>query len=172
MLVRIEDDFDPMPSAERRQHDKIKRFDEQIKDVNGLPSAPWRVKGLLAKLESNGAIGKPERLAGQEFQEKFALAQLDPIRAVDMAGIPGLSRPAHHCGNVKAQQQIHEALQALGGISSPAGSCAWFVLGCEHSLRRWAQREGWNGRPLNERVASGILIAVLGVLMAHFDGER
>jgi len=89
-----------------------------------------------------------------------------------MAGIPGCARPARHCGNVRAGQEVYEALQALGGMSSPAGSCAWFVLGCEMSLGKWAERERWNGRPMHQHHATGILIAVLGVLRGHFDGER
>jgi hypothetical protein len=37
--------------------------------------------------------------------------------------------------------------EALGGISSPAGSCVWHVLGLQRSVPEWAIRQG-GGRPL------------------------
>jgi hypothetical protein len=62
----------------------------------------------------------------------------------------------------------HEALQAFGGLSSPAGSCLWHVVGLQRSVREWAIRQGWCGRPVEQKAAVGILITALGVLVAHF----
>ena len=56
------------------------------------------------------------------------------------------------------------ALDALGGLGSPAGSCVWHVLGLQRSIREWAMRQGWGGRPVRVEQAQGILIAALGVL--------
>ena len=92
------EEFDPAPTRDRRRHDKIDRDEQQVTDSAGAIGLPWRVRGLLAQLENRGAIGKPERMAGETFRDKFYLAQLDPIRALDMAGIPGCARPARHCG--------------------------------------------------------------------------
>ena len=58
-------------------------------------------------------------------------------------------------------------MAALGGISSPAGSCVWHVVGLQRSVREWAIRHGWGGRPVRQEQAQGILIAALGVLAAH-----
>jgi hypothetical protein len=58
-------------------------------------------------------------------------------------------------------------MQALGGIGSPAGSCVWHVVGLQRSVREWAIREGWGGRPVRQEQAQGILVAALGVLAAH-----
>jgi hypothetical protein len=55
----------------------------------------------------------------------------------------------------------------LGGISSPAGSCVWHVVGLQRSVREWAMRQGWGGRPVRQEQAQGILVAALGVLAAH-----
>ena len=33
--------------------------------------------------------------------------------------------------------------EALGGISSPAGSCVWCPVGLHGSVREWAVRQGW-----------------------------
>ena len=62
---------------------------------------------------------------------------------------------------------MHAALKALGGISSPAGSCLWHVIGLQRSVREWAIRQGWGGRPVRQEQAQGILVAALGVLAAR-----
>jgi hypothetical protein len=36
------------------------------------------------------------------------------------------------------------------------------------SLKEWALEQGWNGRRVSQEAASGILIAALGALEAHF----
>jgi hypothetical protein len=58
-------------------------------------------------------------------------------------------------------------MAALGGISSPAGSCVWHVVGLQRSVREWALRQGWGGRPVREEQAQGILVAALGMLAAQ-----
>ena len=63
---------------------------------------------------------------------------------------------------------MHRSLEALGGLSSPAGSCVWHVVGLQRSVREWAMRQGWGGRPVRQEQAQGILVAALGVLAAHF----
>jgi len=58
-------------------------------------------------------------------------------------------------------------MAALGGTGSPAGSCVWHVVGLQRSVREWAIRQGWGGRPVRQEQAQGILVAALGVLAAH-----
>jgi hypothetical protein len=67
-----------------------------------------------------------------------------------------------------ARRRVQEALQALGGHDSPTGSWAWHVLGCQRSIREWAMRQGWAGRPLHVQQAQGIALAVLDLLARHF----
>ena len=57
--------------------------------------------------------------------------------------------------------------EALGGLSSPAGSCVWHVVGLQRSVREWAMRQGWGGRPVRQEQAQGILVAALGVLASE-----
>jgi hypothetical protein len=57
--------------------------------------------------------------------------------------------------------------EALGGISSPAGSCVWHVVGLQRSVREWAIRQCWGGRPVRQEQAQGNLVAALGMLAAH-----
>ena len=59
------------------------------------------------------------------------------------------------------------AIQVVGGIASPAGSCLWHVLGWQQSLKEWAIEQGWSGRRVSPEAASGILIAALGALESH-----
>ena len=62
-----------------------------------------------------------------------------------------------------------------GGVGrhlSPAGSCVWHIVGLQRSVREWAIRQGWGGRPVDHKAAAGILIAGLGMLAAHWDTVR
>jgi hypothetical protein len=60
-------------------------------------------------------------------------------------------------------------MAALGGISSPAGSCVWHVVGLHQSVHEWAIRQGWGGRPVRQEQADGILVAALRMLAAHLE---
>jgi hypothetical protein len=50
--------------------------------------------------------------------------------------------------------------EALGGIFSLAGSCVWHRDRVQRSVREWAIRQGWGGRPVRQE--QDILIAALG----------
>jgi hypothetical protein len=82
--------------------------------------------------------------------------------------VPGTGRePELNERQLHARRRVHEAMEALGGISSPAGSCVWHVVGLQRSVREWAIRQGWGGRPVRQEQAQGILVGALGVLAAH-----
>jgi hypothetical protein len=158
---------DPIVSDSRRQHSRISEPTEQIADANGDVGAPWRAEGLLARLERHGDIGIKERVAGEEFQRLFWLSAQHPLRAADMSRVGG-GGTDYVPSNDAARRRRNAALDALGGQGSPCGCCAWFVLGEQMTMREWAQREGWGGRPIREEVAKGTLIGALGVLVKHF----
>jgi hypothetical protein len=83
--------------------------------------------------------------------------------------VPGTGRePELNERQLDARRRVHRALEALGGLSSPAGSCVWHVVGLQRSVREWAIRQGWGGRPVEQKQATGILIAALGMLAGHF----
>ena len=161
-------------SAERLQHGQIERAPNTIADAAGRPARPHRVVDTLQIMERRGSITAGMRQAGEDFRARFALAQLDPVKAVDLSRLrmgdrnarreqeaPGLRIEA-------ARQTVWRAVQAVGGIASPAGSCLWHVLGWERSLKEWALGQGWSGRRVSQEAASGILIAALGALESHF----
>jgi hypothetical protein len=103
-----------------------------------------------------------------DFQAAFIVANLDPIQALSILRVTGTGRePDLNERQLDARRRVHGALQALGGLSSPAGSCVWHVVGLQHSVREWAMRQGWGGRPVRQEQAQGILVAALGMLAAH-----
>jgi hypothetical protein len=155
------------PSRYRRQHNRVRRVEAQIADVDGEIGDPFVAEGLLGRLERNGDIGSRERHAGEEFGRLFQLAHLDPLRAAVIVR-EGRGNGAGPHGSERARRRIIAAMDALGGHGSPCATAAWFVLGCELSMREWAMREGWGGRPLREEVAKGTLVGALGVLAKHF----
>lgn len=157
---------DDAPSAERLRHDRIERAEEQIVDALGQIGVPWRVEGLLARLERNGAISAVQRMAGEEFGRIFRLAALDPLHAADM-GQRHVAGYGNHASEW-ARMRVNGALDALGGLHSPCGSIAWHVLGLEATVAEWARREGWGNRPISPAVAKGTLVGALGVLTRHF----
>jgi hypothetical protein len=77
------------------------------------------------------------------------------------------------CGSIRlllaASLTRHAVISSAGyGANSPAGSCAWHVLGCGRSVREWALRQGWGGRPVRQEQAQGMLVAALGLLAVHY----
>ncbi|MDP9144267.1 MAG: DUF6456 domain-containing protein [Actinomycetota bacterium] len=143
------------------------------KDPAGRIVLHHRVVDTLARTHQSGTIDTAMLNAGREFQRSFILAQLDPLRAVDLLRVPGSGREPE-AGNVQvaARNRVHRALLALGGHDSPAGSCAWHVLGYGRSVREWALRHGWGGRNVEVHQAHGILVAVLGLLANHYGRAR
>jgi hypothetical protein len=166
------------PTVERLRHGPVERLDRVIADAQGRVSRPYRALDTLAIMERRGSITASMRQAGEDFRVRFAMAQLDPLRALDLSqlrlgdyprrgddGGPGLRIEA-------ARNAVWRAIEAIGGIASPAGSCVWHVVGWERTLKAWAIEQGWNGRRVSQEAASGILVAALGTLEAHFGSSR
>jgi hypothetical protein len=156
------------PPPERRQHGRVGRDSAQLVDAEGGIGLPYRAESLLARLERNGDIGLRERLAGEEFSRLFRLALFDPLHAADMGQQVRAGSALGGYAGERARRKVRAALDALGGHGSPCGVCAWYVLGCEFSVREWALRQGWSGKPMREEVAKGTLIGTLGVLAKFF----
>lgn len=122
-----------------------------------------------AKMLRAGTITQEMHDAARDFQASFIVANFELLRALPILRVPGTGRePDLSERQLHACRRVHKAMGALGGISSPAGSCLWHVVGLQSSVREWAMRQGWGGRPVRQEQAQGILIAALGVLAAHF----
>lgn len=163
------------PTPERYAHGPIERVAQTIKDDNGRPARPYRAVDTLAVMERKGSITPGMRQAGEDFRTRFATAQLDPLRAFDLSrprnGARSGSRSTEEPGLriEQAREAVWRAILAVGGPGSAGGSCLWHVVGWERSLKDWALHQGWSGRRVSQEAASGILIATLGALEAHFS---
>jgi hypothetical protein len=151
----------------RRQHGPVLPLKRQILDARGNIAAPCHGLSLLDDWEAAGRITPEMRQAGDHFHRLFRLACLDPLQAADLSRCGARGAHERLPGSLRARNEVHAALRDLDGISGPLGAAAWFVLGCELSLRQWAQR-GFRNRPINKDVAAGILIGALGGLQKHF----
>jgi hypothetical protein len=143
---------------------------EEVREVDpdGRIVVHNRLVDSLGRMRKSGGIDEAMYYAARAFQADFTIANLDPIRAAPMLRVPGAGRePDLNERQIAARRRVHAAMQALGGIGSPGGSCVWHVVGCGCSVREWAMRQGWNGRPVRQEQAQGILVAALGMLAAH-----
>jgi hypothetical protein len=138
------------------------------KDPDGCIVYHHRTVDTLGKMLRSGTISQEMHDAAKDFQASFIVANLDPLRALPILRVPGTGRdPDLNDRQLHARRCVHNSLEALGGISSPAGSCVWHVVGLQRSIREWAIRQGWYGKPVRQEQAQGILIAALGMLAGH-----
>ena len=164
------------PMSRRIKPHKVRgREIEEIRDADpdGRPVLHYQVIDPLTRMLRGGTITDAMYNAARDFQAAFVIAHLEPLRALPMLRVPGTGRPSElNEFQLDARHRVQEALDALGGLSSPAGSCVWHVVGGERSLRDWALRQCWSGRPLPQGHAQGILVAALGILAARTDLRR
>ena len=156
------------PSTWRLQHGG---FSEPIRAADpetGTPVAHRRAVDTLGLMLANGTITAEMHEAGEVFRRLFRAAALDGLRVSPLLRLPRGSGETLTERQAAARMRIGAALEALGGQGSAAGSCAWHVLGLEMSVREWAMRQGWGGRPVSPPQAQGMLVAALAVLAGHF----
>jgi hypothetical protein len=156
------------PSKWRLQHGD---FSEPTRDADpetGTPVAHRRAVDTLGQMLLNGTITPQMHEAGCIFRTLFRSAALDGIATSQLCRLAGATTDSMPNRQIDARRRVAEALDALGGDSSPAGSCVWFVVGLEFSVREWAQRQGWAGRRVHGPVAQGMLVGALGTLAMHF----
>jgi hypothetical protein len=157
-------------SARVKPHKVRGRELEEVreKDPDGRIVYHHRTVDTLGKMLSAATITQEMHDAAKDFQAAFIIANFDPLRAIPILRVPGTGRePELNERQLDARRRVHEAMQALGGISSPAGSCVWHVVGLQRSVREWAMRQGWGGRRVDQKQAQGILVAALGILAVN-----
>jgi hypothetical protein len=157
-----------MPSKWRLQHGPVGEPVREEDPETGLPVVHRRTVDTLGQMLANGTITQEMHDAGAVFRRQFRVAALDQLRAMPLIRIPGSSGDCLTDRQVAAREQVARAVTKLGGFESAAGSCVWHVVGLEHSVREWAQRQGWGGRSVGHAQAQGMLVAALGVLAAAY----
>ena len=157
-------------SARIKPHKVRGRQLEEVreKDPEGRIVVHHRTVDTLGKMLRAGTITTEMHDAAKDLQAAFIVANFDPLRAVSILRVPGIGHELDLSERqLDARRRVHKALEALGGISSPAGSCVWHVVGLQQSVREWAMQQGWGGRPVRQEQAQGILVAALGMLATH-----
>ena len=142
-------------------------------DPDGRPVVHHRVVDTLGRMLKAGTITCGMHDAARDFQASFTIARYDPpvCPTLDRLGGAG-SRADLTDLQLDARRRVMLSLDMLGGLGSPAGGCVWHVVGLQCSIREWAMRKGWGGKPIGEKQAQGILIAALGVLAAYYGYGR
>ena len=157
----------PAAQGARVKPQKVRgrEFEEvREKDPDGRIVYHHRTVDTLGKMLRAGTIDQAMHDAARDFQASFIAAQLDRLRAVPILRVPGTGRETElNERQLHARRRVHAVMQALGGISGPAGSCVWHVVGLQRSVREWAMRQGWGRRVVEQTEAGGILVAALGV---------
>lgn len=156
------------PSKWRLQHG---RFSEPIREADpdtGTPVQHRRAVDTLGLMLANGNITPQMHEAGCIFRTLFRSAAIDSMSTSQLIRLPGSTADRLSNRQIDARRRVLSAMDALGGHDSPAGSCIWFVVGVEMSVREWAARRGWSGRPVPQPIAGGMLVAGLGILAMHF----
>jgi hypothetical protein len=166
---------EPAPERFRADHaggGVVLRCAESVRDANGGIGRPWRSLDTLARMERAGTITTSMRAAGAIFNQYFNEAGLDPLFAADPTRIPVLAHKSYlvtaRRGSRSAVEIVLDALDRLGGIQSPGGSCAWHILGCETTIESWALSVTWATRRVTTDEARGILLTDLGILQNYY----
>ena len=111
------------PTAERLRHGPVERLDRAVADAAGRPARPYKAVDTLAVMERRGSITAGMRQAGEGFWARFATAQLDPLRALDLTRLrvteprlrPDKEAPGSHIE--AARRAVWGAVQAVGGLA-------------------------------------------------------
>ena len=156
------------PSKWRLQHGAFSVPIREADPETGSPVQHRRAVDTLGLMLANGTITPQMHEAGAIFRTLFRSAALHGIATSQLIRLAGGGGDPLTERQATARVRVAAALDALGGHDSAAGSCAWHVVGLEMSVREWAQRQGWGGRPVAPPQAQGMLVATLGVMAAHF----
>ena len=150
----------------------------RVADPKGRPVTLVRTVDTLARMRKAGTITRAMHQAARDFQAHFTIAAYDTTATASIVHVRRLRGEKMTWNDdltvrqIAARDRVHDALDALGGMSSPGGSCVWHVIGLGHSLREWAMQQGWNGRPMQLNQATGVLVTALGMLAVHYGYER
>jgi hypothetical protein len=156
------------PSQWRLQHGSFSAPIRAADPETGSPVQHRRAVDTLGQMLANGTITPQMHEAGCIFRTLFRSAAIDSMSTSQLIRLPGSTADRLSDRQLDARRRVLNALDALGGHDSPAGSCVWFVVGLEMSVREWAARRGWSGRPVPQPIAGGIIVAALGILAMHF----
>lgn len=156
------------PSKWRLQHGPVAEPVRGLDPETGRPATQRRMVDTLGQMLANGSITPAMHDAGSTFRTQFRAALLDSMRVSSFVRLSGGCDDGPTERQAASRRRVAEALALFGGSDSACGSCLWHVVGLECSVREWAGRQGWGGRPINHVQGQGILVAALNVLAVHY----
>ena len=155
---------DDRGTPERRQHGSF-TFDDVIDGREKVRA--MRAVDTLSAMLRNGSISEAQYAAGSRFRNDFAWAHLDPLRAADVARLPGRHGGEESMSVQAARERIVRHMVRLGGHGSPLAQAAWWVAGYGLSTKEFARRMRWGrGAAMHEKTAAGLLLGALTILAA------
>ena len=122
------------PSTWRLQHGGFSEPLRAADPETGTPVQHRRAVDTLGMMLANGTITQQMHDAGGYFRALFRRAALDGMARSPLIRLPGKTADTLSERNIDARHKVAEALDALGGHDSAAGSCAWHVVGLEMSV--------------------------------------
>lgn len=122
-----------------------------------------KVESVLDRMLRTGSIDEQMHACGEKYARCFHKAHAVSSVTLFEPTIKG-SDDIFTEELLNARASIDEATKMVGGERSITASCLWFVIGWGESLNTWAARQA---KPLNERVAAGILIGALATLAGN-----
>jgi Domain of unknown function (DUF6456) len=164
--------LDVLPSAERLAQSPVEHV--AGRDAEGWPVMQCRAIDTIGRLIRSGMIDVECGDSADRFRRDFQRARFEPLCASDLRRTRGAGGREEIRDVVEdARQRVWNAMNHLGGMSAPAGSIIWHVVGLEATLRDWSLRQVLGaGRTLRQEVATGILVAALGVLNGYYTQRR
>ena len=123
----------------RRQDDMLEPVYEA--DPEGRPVVHHRTVDTLGIMLRAGTITREMHDAARDFQAQFTIARYDTLVCMRFDRDPSKGNRAELTETqIDARRRVDVAVNALGGLGSPAGGCVWHVVGLQRSVREWTPR--------------------------------
>ncbi len=159
-------------TRERQRHDEVLALPRAPFDECGPESRPQRVADRWIRMARDGMIDGMALRAAHQFRRDFAVAGLERLHAASLElKVDGSmdAEPRRAEVQIEAGDALWDALKALGGLGRPPGSIVYACVGHERTVKEWCwQQTASAARYGDEKRASGILIAALAALGAHY----
>ena len=157
--------------AIRRHEDVLEPVYEA--DPEGRPVVHHRTVDTLGIMLRAGTITKEMHDAARDFQAQFTIACYDTLVCMRFRHDPSKGNRAELTETqIDARRRVDDAMDALGGLGSPAG---WLRLARDRAAAfdpRMGDAAGM-GRPASAaRAGAGILVAALGMLAGYYGYAR
>lgn len=146
-------------------------YEGHLSDMKQFVGIPLRKADALTAMHARRTISNEMLAAGRRFQKAFEDFHAGDVGAVDWlkCGRAGWKEPDFM--RLSRGRELCEAMAALGGRGAPPGSACWYVLGEGLSIKQWAQHHQPRGRVMDVKMASGVLLGALSILVGLWNIE-